>query len=326
MTHTLERATAGDLELPSPLPDEIQRLTLEWVWSFGSPATRRAYRVHLAQWLDFAAGAGIDPLTATRGDGNLWARRLEMPPRNSKPATVAAKLAAVSNWYAYLASKGAIPTSSFAATDRPRRGGTYLETACLNADEARAMVAWADADYGRAALRTSAVIRLALTVGPRVSDVPDLDVSSLETERGFRVVRLTAQNRRGRARRLPAATAAAVDRYLEDRARDAGVPVAELEGPLFATATGRRVDRRYLFGLVQRIAREAGLEQPERVTPQSLRQTTAALAEENVAPIAQLRDAIGSGTPATSDRYMRRTETIESETAQSRGRTPRSDL
>jgi integrase/recombinase XerD len=316
MGHTLERAPAGDLELPSPLPDQIQRLTMDWLLSFRSPATRRAYRVHLAQWLAFAADAGVSPLAATRGDGNLFARWLEVPPRNSKPATVATKLAAVSSWYTYLFDEGAIPQSRFTATDRPRLDRSHSETVGLTEAEARAMVAAADADHGRQALRTSALIRVMLSIGPRVSEVSELEVSSLGFERGFRTVRIVGKGRKVRVRNMPPATAAAVDCYLEHRAQAEGIATAELEGPLFVTSTGRAVSRRYLFDLVQRIAKDAGLERPERVTPHSLRHTFATLADERGAPIAHLQDALGHASSATTAIYIHARNRLEQDPSQ----------
>ncbi|MCT9932464.1 tyrosine-type recombinase/integrase [Planotetraspora sp. A-T 1434] len=316
MSHTLERAAAGDLELPSPLPDEIQRLTMQWLLSFRSPATRRAYRVHLAQWLAFAADAGIDPLTASRGDGNLWARWLEVPPRNSKPATVAAKLAAVSSWYTYLFEEDAIPSPRFTAAARPRLDRTHSETRGLLEDEARAMVSAAAADRSPEAVRTEAVIRLMLSIGPRVSEVCALEVSSLGYERGFRTVRIVGKGQKVRVRNLPPAPAAAVDRYLSRRAAAAGVAVGELTGPLFATASGRPLSRRYLFDLVQRIAREAGLEQPERVTPHSLRHTFATIANARGAQTSRLKDALGHASEGTTAVYIHAANQLEHDPSQ----------
>jgi integrase/recombinase XerD len=301
----LEHRAAGELALPQPLPDQIQRLTMEWLLSFRSAATRRAYRVHLSQWLAFAAGVGIDPLVASRGDGNLWARWLEAPPQNNKPATIAAKLAAATSWYTYLSNENAVPRSRFTSTDRPKLNRSHSEAVGLTQSEARMMVTAADADYGRGALRTSALIRLMLSIELRVSEIPELQVSSLGFRDGLRTLRIG-----DRVHSLPSATSTAMDRYLESRAQPAGITAPELEGFLFTTATGQPVGRRYLFDLVQRIAREAGLEQPERVTPNSLRHTLAALADEVSAPMTHLRDALGHGTPAASGLYLQRSETI----------------
>lgn len=301
----LEHAPAAELAAPSPLPDRIQRLTMDWLLSFASAATRRAYRTHLGQWLAFAGDAGIDPLTATRGDGHLWARWLEVPPRNSKPATVAAKMAAVSSWYTYLLEEDAIAAARFTAASRPKLDRMHSETVGLTEAEARALIAAADADRAQAALRTAAVIRLMLAIGPRVAEVCALEVASLGYERGHRTVRIVGKGQKVRLRNLPPAPAAAVDRYLEARARAEGVAVAELNGPLFVTSTGRSVGSRYLFDLVQRIARDAGLEQPERVTPHALRHTFATVADERGAPMSHLQDALGHSSPETTRRYIR---------------------
>lgn len=312
----VDQAPVAELAVPSPLPDRIQRLTMDWLLSFASPATRRAYRVHLAQWLAFAADAGIDPLAATRGDGNLFARWLELPPRNSKPATVAAKLAAASSWYTYLFDEDAIPAPRFKAAARPRLDRMHSETVGLTEAEARALIAAADADLAPAALRTAAVIRLMLAIGPRVAEVCALEVASLGFERGHRTVRIVGKGKKVRVRNMPPAPAAAVDRYLEARARAEGVAVADLAGPLFVTATGRPLASRYLFDLVQRIARDAGLEQPERVTPHALRHTFATVADERGAPMSHLQDALGHSSPETTRRYIHARNRLEQDPSQ----------
>ncbi|GII89451.1 tyrosine recombinase XerD [Sphaerisporangium siamense] len=312
----VDRAPAADLTVPTPLPDRIQQLTMDWLLSFSSPATRRAYRVHLAQWLAFAAGADINPLTASRGEGNLWARWLEVPPRSCKPATVAAKLAAVSSWYGFLVEEDAIDPPRFTAAARPKLDRMHSETVGLTEEEARALIAAADADRAPAALRTAAVIRLMVAIGPRVAEVCALQMSSLGFERGHRTVRIVGKGKKVRVRNLPPAPAAALDAYLEARARAEGVAVADLDGSLFVTASGQPLASRYLFALVQRIARDAGLEHPERVTPHTLRHTFATVADEYKAPLSHLQDALGHASPETTRRYIHARNRLEQDPSQ----------
>lgn len=316
MTDMLERAPAADLALPEPLPDGIQRLTMEWLLSFSSKATRSAYRVHLSQWLAFCSRAGIDPLTARRGDGSLWARWLELPPRRSKPATVAAKLAAVSSWYTYLVEEEALEVARFTAVDRPRIDRSHSETRSLTEAEARGLVAAADADRAPCALRTAAVIRLMLALGPRAAEVSALELKDMGTEHGFRTVRIAGKGGKVRLRNLPPSAAAAVDRFLAARAALEQVAVEELEGPLFATSGGRPLGRRYVFDLVQRIARDAGLDDPQSVTPHSLRHTFATVADERGAPISHLQDALGHASAETTRRYIHARNRLEQDPSQ----------
>ena len=124
-----------------------------------------------------------------------------------------------------------IPT---AGVVRPVVDPDYIAIAGLTRDEARALVAAADADRGRQALRIAAVVRLLLHNALRVHEVCAADVAGLGAEAGHRVLRVTRKGARKAKVPLTPATVAALDAYLADRGARAGQrSAAALTGPFW---------------------------------------------------------------------------------------------
>ena len=84
-----------------------------------------------------------------------------------------------------------------------------------------------------------------------------------------------------------------------------GVPVDQLRGPLFVTATGARLDRHSVFRLVRRLAGVAGIPAAARLSPHSLRHAFATAARDEGVPLEDVQDAMGHADPRTTRRYDR---------------------
>jgi len=308
--------SAGALTLLTDEPDELLRLTSAWLLSLRSKHTRDAYRRDLRGWLAFCEAHDLDLLAATRGHGDAYCRTLEEGDRPASPATVARKLSAVSSWYAYLMDEQAVSLNPFVRVSRPRIDRDHSETVGLTEPEARALVAAADADTGPQALRTRALVRFMVEVGPRVSEVLALDMDSLGYDRGFRTVRIVGKGGKVRRRVLPPSVGAALDAYLQARADAAGTEVARLVGPLFASSTGGRLDRGDMYRLIRRIAKAAGLPQAEQISPHSLRHTFVTVARERGASLEDIQDSLGHADPRTTRRYDRARSRLERDPSQ----------
>src|SRR5450755_1054528 len=121
---------------------------------------------------------------------------------------------------------------------------------------------------GPQALRTAAVIRLLVHNALRVDEACAADVTDLGADAGHRVLRVLRKGARKARIPLTPATAAALDAYLAERARRAGLGDArQLAGPLLATARGGRLRQGHLWELVRRLARDAGIEAWDRLSP-----------------------------------------------------------
>jgi integrase len=129
---------------------------------------------------------------------------------------------------------------------RPRVNPDYTATVGLSREQGRALIAAADADPGRARLRSAAVIRLLLHNALRVDEVLGADVADLGVDRGHQVLTVLGKGNRRAKVPLTPATVAALHAYLDHRTTPAGVESRSgawrgITGPLLATTTGRRI-------------------------------------------------------------------------------------
>jgi integrase/recombinase XerD len=303
-------AVAGELlararaELPAvaALGQREQMLAAAWLTSLRSPRTRRAYAGDLRGWLWWLGQRRVDVLDAGRLHVDLWVAGQQ--DRGAEASSVRRRLSALSSFYRYCAAHdliGRIPVSGVA---RPVVDPDYTATIGLDRDQARALVAATDADTGPQALRTAAVIRLLLHNGLRVDEACAADVTDLGTDAGHRVLRVMRKGARRAKVPLTPATVAALDAYLADRARrDGAGDVRRLAGPLLATASGGRLRQGHLWELVRRLARAAGIEAWDRLSPHSLRHSAITFALDAGATLRDVQDYAGHKDPRTTRRY-----------------------
>ena len=222
----------------------------------------------------------------------------------SAAASVRRRLSALSSFYRYCAAHdltGRVPTQGVA---RPVVDPDYTATVGLDRDQARALVAAADADTGAQALRTAAVVRLLLHNALRVDEACSADIADLGEDSGHRVLRVVRKGARKTKVPLTPATVAALEAYLADRVRQAGiVDWRQLTGPLLATAAGGRLRQGHLWELVRRLARVAGIGAWEELSPHSLRHSAITFALDAGASLRDVQDYAGHKDPRTTRRY-----------------------
>ncbi|MFS8480229.1 MAG: tyrosine-type recombinase/integrase [Micromonosporaceae bacterium] len=267
-----------------------------------SAHTRAAYGRDIAGWLAWCAERDLDPLRATFLHVNEYGRTLESTVDGRtgvplSPATVARKLSALSSWYEFLARLGAVAANPVSGADRPRLSRDHSATVGLTPEEVDALLAAAARDTAPTAARNHAVLAVLADLGLRVSEVIGLDLADLGHERGHRTVRFVGKGGRARRRALSPGAAAALDAYLATRGTE--------PGPLFATATGARLDRHAVFRLVRRYAKAAGIASWDRLSPHSLRHAFATTARAEGVPLEDVQDAMGHADPRTTRRYDR---------------------
>ncbi len=279
-------AVAGELlgrvraELPvvGGLGEREQLLVSAWLTGLRSVRTRRAYAGDVVAWLGWLDGRGAGALAAGRVHVDLWAAtQLD---GGAAASSVRRRLSALSSLYRYCAAHdliGRVPTEGVA---RPVVDPDYTATVGLDRDQARALVAAADADTGAQALRTAAVVRLLLHNALRVDEACAADVADLGEDSGHRVLRVVRKGARKAKIPLTPATLAALEAYLADRAQRAGVgDWRQLAGPLLATATEGRLRQGHLWELVRRLARTAGIGAWEQLSPHCLRHSAITFAQ-----------------------------------------------
>lgn len=322
--------TAAHPTAPAPA-DPLAEATAAWL-ATKKPTTREAYRRDLRAWAAFCDQRGQHPLLARKPDADLFGAWLQDPAGQRLTASSAARrMAAVSSWYRYLVACDLHERNPFGAAQRPRVDRDYSATAFLDEPSARRLITAAESHRGLTGLRDTAMIRLMLQLGVRVTEVCTLTRTDLGTTGGQRTVTIHGKGGKRVVRALPPAAAEALDRYLATRDAHTGHPGAALTAAddatppetasepvhrhLFTTDTGRPVDRTHLFKLVRRLAREAGLPDPDTVTPHSLRHTFATLATERGADLDDLQDAMGHADPRTTRRYQRSARRLERDPA-----------
>jgi len=291
-------------ELPAvgALEDRDQVLVAAWLTGLRSARTRRAYAGDLVAWLGWLADRDTEVLAAGRVHVDLWAAT--WLDAGAAASSVRRRLSALSSFYRYCAAHdltGQIPTQGVA---RPVVDPDYTATIGLDRDQARALVAAADADTGPQALRTAAVIRLLLHNALRVDEACAADIANLGEDSGHRVLRVTRKGARKAKVPLTPATTAALEAYLAGRAALTGVASWwQLDGPLLATATGGRLRQGHLWELVRRLARTAQIGAWEQLSPHSLRHSAITFALDAGAALRDVQDYAGHKDPRTTRRY-----------------------
>lgn len=277
-------------ELVSPLRGAGE-LAAAFLAGYG-PVTREAYARDLRAWGDYLACLGVEVLAAHRVHVDAWARQAEE--HGIAPATIARRLSALSGFYAYALDESLIARSPIT---RVRRPCVSDESPRLGVDRAE-MRALLDTAQASGARDHALACLLALS-GLRVSETLAADVTDLGHERGHQTLRLRRKGGKRQTVALAPRTAVALDAMLADRGA----------GPLFATRTGRRMDRHAALKVVRRLARTAGIE--HAVSPHSLRHGFVTVALDAGVPLRDVQDAAGHADPRTTRRYDRGRDSLD---------------
>ena len=82
------------------------------------------------------------------------------------------------------------------------------------------------------------------------------------------------------------------------------IRAARTGGPVFATSTGKALDRSEAWRLLRRLARKAG-SGAERISPHSMRHTYATTDLDDGGPLRDVQDSMGHTDPRTTRLYDR---------------------
>jgi site-specific recombinase XerD len=298
----LLRRVRAELPMIGGLGEREQVLVAAWLTGLRSVRTRRAYAGDVVAWLAWLAGRGTGALAAGRVHVDLWAAT--WLDAGAAASSVRRRLSALSSFYRYCAAHDLIGRVLTQGVARPAVDPDYTATVGLDRDQARALVADADADTGAQALRTAAVVRLLLHNALRVDEACAADIADLGEDSGHRVLSVVRNGARRAKIPLTPATVAALEAYLADRAQRAGAGEwRQLSGPLLATAAGGRLRQGHLWELVRRPARAAGVGAWEQLSPHSLWHSAITFALDAGASLRGVQDYAGHKDPRTTRRY-----------------------
>jgi site-specific recombinase XerD len=247
-----------------------------------SPATRRAYRADVEEFLSWLAGRGlpvegVDARVLADYVVHLSASRPGRRPRRLAPATVARKLAAVRSFLRFTRGRARVPDVPLAPR-RPRR----LPDAPRQAEvEERLESVGGESPL---ALRNRAAAELLYSAGLRSGELVDLDLADVDFEQ--ELVRVRGKG--GKERVVPLGEEAAyhVARYLRD-----GRPqlARGANDAVFLSARGRRLDTSTLRRLLRR--------------PHSLRHAFATHLLEGGADLRTIQELLGHSSLSTTQVY-----------------------
>src|SRR5690606_16074917 len=175
--------------------------------------------------------------------------------------------------------------------------------------------------------RTFALLAVMIATGCRVSSVTGTTIGSIGHDSGHTVIDLPVKGGHTKRFVLPPFAAAALNRYLADRTQAGPVDVAggvlglAPDAPLFATRTGRPIDQPYVFRLIRRVAKAAGIAHAGVLSPHSLRHSVATLLLGGGHPLHIVQDFLGHADPRTTRRYDAGRESLDRSPAYVLGQT-----
>lgn len=302
------------LAAASPAPDQAA-----WEAAVGAylatktQHTARAYLFALRGF--FASLPGRLPGSVTVTD--LASYRLTLEARGSSPATVRARLAALSSFFAFASRPQDAAGHSLCASN-PVRGigrpkvGAYGNPRKTPRAAVTAMLAALELEADPQALRDRALIVTLVLTGRRRAEIAALCAGDLEADGsgGFRY-RYRGKGGKIGLRELPAPAAEALAAYLTATGRAGAALEADPKAPLFLSLAGRRrgdaLRADGIARILKRRAREAGLD-PSSVLAHGLRHVAAETRRAAGASVEEIQSFLDHSSLATTATYLRRTE------------------
>jgi integrase/recombinase XerD len=267
---------------------DFDALVRAWVVSHSSPNTQAAYRTDLDRFREWwLANRRRPPLRATTGDVDRFEQACA--DAGASEATIARRLSALSSFFTFAASQGAVVRSPVRGDRRPP--STATPTADLDARQLTDLIR----SSGRLGDRAVVLVGLMLFDGLKLAEVLAADAEDVSlTPRGAQIT----VERRGEhvAVRLDGRTRSALRSYLDGRTR----------GPLLlGESPARPPGRLTRFGadyLLKRISAEAGFDQP--ISANTLRRSYVANAFAQGLSVAAIRDQLGHTDTRTTRRHL----------------------
>lgn len=261
-----------------------------------STATTRGYIRDTSWWIAYTAARGLDLADIDPIEADLYAAALRAAEPELADATRARRLSAASSWYAYLTRAGRARINPFLGMERPRVSDVSA-TRGMSEDDMERMLAYA---RERETSRTFAISALLVSTAARDGSIVAARADALGWDRGHRTIDLPVKGGKNKRFILPAFAIEALERYFADRKHSLGT--------LFTTSTGKPIDQPYLYRLIKRITRAAGVPQ---VSPHGIRHSVITLLLDKGYPLHVVQDFAGHADPRTTRRYDRARESLD---------------
>jgi integrase/recombinase XerD len=246
---------------------------------------RGAIEVERADVADFLADLATgDPDAGENGAGR--------PP--CSPATISRKTACLRSFYRHLRREDLIaedPTATLTPPQKSRK----LPQVLSHAEVTKLLDSAAGADA--IAIRDRALLEVMYGCGLRASEAIGLDVGDVDLRHGF--VRPHGKGSKDRIVPLGREAGRAVERYL--RSSRAELVGERPQSKLFVNFRGGGLSRQGLYKIIQRHAKEAGLER--KMSPHTLRHTFATHLLSGGCDLRSVQEMLGHADVATTQLY-----------------------
>lgn len=258
--------------------------------------TRAQYAGVYQSWRAWCLAIGVPPFEAKRSDLEAYTTALARvgnpaakKPRPLSRRSIARHMAVISSYYRRAISDEVTDKNPVPPQDRPKVSRKSKQP-YLEPEQIRALVHAADQDNPRSA----ALVVLLVLACLRVSEALGVNVEDITPPvKGIRFLRITRKGDKEEEVPLPPEAWERVEHVVDGRR----------EGPLLATSSGRRLDRKAAWKLLRRLGRAAKIGTP--IGPHTLRHAYITRGHELEIPVADLQDAAGHEHVDTTRGYDR---------------------
>lgn len=224
------------------------------------------------------------------------------------PSSIARKVAAVKSFFNYLHARNFISANPTSNIDSPKVKKRLPKT--LASKEIEYLLLAPQKGTTPKHLRDSALLNMLYATGMRVSEVVNLEVADVSTQKGKTAISVIENDELNRQISLNDEMCEILDSYLED-----GRPYLVKdpdEKALFLNHRGHKLTRQGLWLIIKAYAREANLE--SEVTPHTLRHSFAAHKLDSGSDLEEVQKLLGHANISTTQIYTQ-LEEEEVETA-----------
>jgi len=264
-----------------------QLAKLGWLSQF-SATTRETYEVKMRIWERWCTAHALDPLGATRAVIQTFGVDLEQ--RGLMPATRASYLCTLKSFYGWCEEEEVIDRNPASRVRLPTIED-HVQRPYLDRPEAARFLAAAQVTRIDLRLRDHALACILVLNGLRVSGLCDLNIETMNHERGHQTIVVTTKGSRIQTIPMAPMTYWALMAYIGERTH----------GPVFLGANGKRITRETVRHRVQAITRKAGIN--KRLSPHSCRRSFVTGALDAGVPLRDVQAAAMHKSAATTETY-----------------------
>jgi integrase/recombinase XerD len=247
--------------------------------------TLGSYQVDLRCYLRWCAEVDVEPLRVTRGQLEMYLRRLESA--QYAPATIARRFTTVAVFLKYAVIDGHIPSNPADAVTRPKVDWQGQKRTVLHPLEFAALLASARAASGT----DHAMIALLGMLGLRVSEACQADLDDIRYQSGYEILHVIGKGSKPADIPLPIPVLRAIREATDGREH----------GPILLNHVGHRMDTGGVTRRLHRLCSRAGITHP--ISPHSLRRTFCTAGLVAGVPIRDMQVAMRHADPRTTMRY-----------------------